>query len=56
MESFGKLEEKKKDLSAEIQAIDNAMDEEGRISVVLTERKNELLANMEVVLRCEDIH
>lgn len=56
MESFAKLEEKKKDLWAKIQAIDNAIDEERRILVALTKRKNELLANMEVVLRCEDIH
>lgn len=52
LESFRKLEEKKKELWAEIQAID----EQGRIPAALMERKNEVLANMEVVLRCEDIH
>lgn len=56
LESFGRLSIKKNEIWKEIQLIDNLILEQGVVTVGLTDKKKELLTNLDGILKCEEIH
>lgn len=54
--TYGRLSEKKKLICDDIRILDNKLNEDGVLMPDLEIKKKDLLANMEVILRFEDIH
>ena len=50
------MNEEKADLWKNIQTLDTKMEEDGYQPLEMIDKRKELLANIEYILRCEDIH
>lgn len=53
---FGRLTAKKNEIWNDIHVVENMVDKDGIIPSGMMDKKKELLANLEVILKCEDIH